>query len=324
MENLWIYLPFLIPVVVAQYGERRRWARYATYGLLIAINLALLALVALALLNHLTQLLAPQSLDPVALGVNWMGVAIACLLTSIVAFLPLIPQIRTWLSRWMPIDPRSMIHMTALAFAVYQIGLSLGQMALIGDLETLIDDELTLTIWDVILSGVPLVLFALIGVGLFIRRDIPSTLDRLGLHRPTWKHLAVAVAVTLLLSGINLGIDRIWETLDSDSYNLLNDVTESLFGNLGTIAGGLVLGFSAGISEELLFRGAVQPRLGILLSTILFAVGHLQYGLSLAMLQVFIIGLVLGLVRKWANTTTVIIIHAGYNMLIVFLGLMQS
>ena len=324
MENLWIYLPFLVPVVVAQFGERQRWARYATYGLLILINLVLLGLTGLALLNQLAKVVMPQSLDAMAMGVNWMNVAIACLLTSTVAFVPLIPRARTWLARWVSIDPESMVHMTALAFAVYQIGLTLGQMALIGDLESLIDDELALTIWDVLLSGVPLVLFALIGVGLFIRRDLPSTLDRLGLHRPTWKHLLVAVAALVLLTGINLGIDRVWETLDPDSYNLLNDVTESLFGNLSTIAGGLVLGLSAGISEELLFRGAVQPRLGVLLTTVLFAVGHLQYGLTLAMLQVFMIGLVLGLVRKWANTTTSIIIHASYNMLIVFFGLVQS
>ena len=324
MENLWLYLPFLVPVVVAQFGERQRWARYATYGLLILINLGLLGWVALALLNQLARNLAPQSVDPTAMGVNWMGVAIACLLTSVFAFTPLIPQVRKWLARWMVIDPESMVHMTALAFAVYQIGLTFGQMALIGDLENLIDDELALTIWDVLLSGVPMVFFALVGVGLFIRRDVRSTLDRLGLHRPTWKHLVLAAGAIVFLTVINLCIDRVWEMLDAESYNLITDVTENLFGNLTTIAGGLVLGLSAGISEELLFRGAVQPRLGILLTTVLFAVGHLQYGLTLAMFQVFLIGLVLGLVRKWANTTTSIVIHAGYNMLIVFFGLTQQ
>ncbi len=323
MENLWIYLPFLAPVVVAQFGERQRWARYVTYGLLISINLGLLAFVVLALLNQLAKNVAPQTLNPVAMRANWTAVAIACLLTSMVAFVPLIPHVRQWLARRLPIDASSMVHMTALTFAIYQIGLNLGQMALIGDLENLIADDLVLTIWDVILSGVPMVLFALVGVGLFIRRDAGNALDRLGLHRPTWKHLVLAVGAIVLLTGINYGINLIWEALDPDSYNLLNEVTEHLFGNLTTIAGGVVLGLSAGISEELLFRGAVQPRLGILLATVLFAVGHLQYGLTVAMLQIFAIGLILGLVRKWTNTTTSIIIHAGYNMLIVFFGLIQ-
>ena len=69
-----------------------------------------------------------------------------------------------------------MVHMTALAFAVYQIGLNLAQMALIGDLESLADAELALTIWDVLLSGLPLLLFAMIGVGLFTRQILGAPL----------------------------------------------------------------------------------------------------------------------------------------------------
>ena len=90
-----------------------------------------------------------------------------------------------------------------------------------------------------------------------------------------------------------------------------------------TVGGAVVLGLSAGISEELLFRGAVQPRLGLLLASILFAVGHVQYGFTVATLEVFVIGLVLGLVRNRTNTTICILIHAGYNSVGVLLGLLQ-
>jgi membrane protease YdiL (CAAX protease family) len=96
---------------------------------------------------------------------------------------------------------------------------------------------------------------------------------------------------------------------------------ETLFGGLSTVAGAFALGLSAGISEELLFRGAVQPRLGLLLTTFLFAIGHLQYGLTVATFEVFLIGLVLGLVRKRSNTTVCIIIHASYNTLGTLLGM---
>jgi membrane protease YdiL (CAAX protease family) len=323
MENLWIYLPFLAPAIVAQFGERERWARHATYGLLIVINLGLLAVAGLALLNQLAKTFMPEMLDPMALEAAWWGVAIACLLTSIMAFLPLFPQVQHWLAHWMPIDPGSMVHMTALAFAVYQIGLNLGQLALIGDLENLVDAELAISIWDVLLSGTLLLVFALVGVGLSVRRDLQGTLDRLGLHLPTWKQLIVAAGLILLLLAVNYGVDLIWETVDPDSHDLVNRVTESLYSNLTTVVGALVLGLSAGISEELLFRGAVQPRLGLLLTTVLFTCGHLQYGLSVAMLQIFVIGLVLGLVRNMANTTLCIIIHASYNMVLVFSGLLQ-
>ncbi len=321
MENLAFYLPFLMPAIVAQLGERRSWARPVTYALLVSINLSLLGIVGLALLNSFAGAFAPHLLEPSAARVNWLAVAGLCLLTALLAFLPLLLPVRRWLAGRLPIEPDSLVHMTALAFVVYQIGLNLAQMALIGDLENLITTGLTLSIWDVLLNGLPLALFALVGVGLFVRRDLGSALDRLGLQVPTWKHMLVAAGLTVFLLGLNYGLDLLWEHVDPEGYALVERVTESLFGDLSTVAGALVLGLSAGISEEMLFRGAVQPRLGILLTTVLFAVGHLQYGLTVAMLQVFVIGLALGWVRQWANTTTSIAIHAAYNALIVLLGL---
>lgn len=323
METILVFLPFLVPVIIANFGDKQRWARYATYGLLVAINLGLLGIVALALLVEVATIYAPQLLQPTGLELNWLAVAAACLLTSMVAFLPLIPALRRWLARWLPIDPESTIHTTALVFAVYQIGLSLGQMAFIGDLETLADAELALTIWDVLLTGLPLTLFALVGVGLFIRRDGRRTVQRLGLLRPTWKQLLIAVGITALLLGFDYGVNLAWQAVDPSGYDLLDRVTDNLFGNLMTVGGALVLGLSAGISEELLFRGAVQPRLGLFLATFLFAIGHLQYGLTVATLEVFLIGLVLGLMRKWTHTTLCIFVHASYNIVGVLLGLLQ-
>jgi membrane protease YdiL (CAAX protease family) len=330
MENLLIYLPFLIPVIVANLSERHRhtpyrvrdpqlnelldWGlRYLPYGLLIAVNLGLLGLAVLALLNEFATAFAPELMDPTALAANWLGVAAACVLTGLLATLPLIPALRRWLARWLPLDPGSYVHTTALAFAIYHTGLSLGLMSLIGDLENLISPEMVLTIWDVILSGVPWILFGLAGVGLFIRRGGRSTLERLGIRRPTGRHLLVAVVVTALLLAFDFVVNLAWETADPAGYDLLERVSENIFGGLVTVGGALALGLSAGISEELLFRGAVQPRLGLVVTAFLFAVAHLQYGLSLATVEILIIGLVLGLVRQRTSTTICMIIHASYN-----------
>jgi membrane protease YdiL (CAAX protease family) len=296
--------------------------RYSPHALLVAINLGLLGITFLALLNGLAQMLMPEEVEPGVLVVNWFVVAAACLLTGLLAFLPLIPAMRRWLARWLPIDPASMVHMTALAFAIYQIGLSLGQIALIGDLENLTDVELALTVGDVLLTGLPFVFFALLGVGIFIRRDGPHTWERLGLRRPTWRQLAAAAGITVLLLAFDIAVSWAWQEVDPASYDLLERVTENIFGNLVTVGGALALGLSAGISEELLFRGAVQPRLGLLLATLLFAIGHLQYGLTVATLEIFIIGLVLGLVRKRSHTTICILIHAGYNTIGTLMGML--
>jgi membrane protease YdiL (CAAX protease family) len=339
MDQLLLFLPFLLPIVVANFSERHRRSPYRTrdprtssildvvlrfspHGMLIAINMGLMGLAGLSLLNALAQVLMPEVVEPGALEVNWLAVAAACLLTSLLAFLPLIPHVRRWLARWLPIDPDSLVHMTALAFAIYQIGLSLGQMALIGDLESLTQAEMALTIGDVLLSGIPFVLFALAGVGLLIRRTGRRTWGRLGLLRPTWKQLLVAAGITVLLLAFDFFVNWTWQEMDPTSYDLLERVSENIFGGLATVGGALALGLSAGIGEELLFRGALQPRLGLLLSAILFAIGHLQYGLTVATLEVFIIGLVLGLVRKRANTTACILIHAAYNTVGTLLGML--
>jgi membrane protease YdiL (CAAX protease family) len=340
MEILLLTLPLLVPIVWANFSERHRLSpyvsghpqrdqivdlllRYGPYALLGLINLALLAFVGLALLNQMATMLMPETLPDQALAPNWWVVAFISLLTALLAFLPLIPAMRRWLARWLPINPDSVVHTTALAFAVYQIGLSLGQMAVIGDLENLTTAEFALTIWDILLTGLPLLIVGLAGVGLLIRRDWRHTFRRLGLLRPTWMQLLFAAGVTALLLAFDWGVNQAWEQLDPTGYDLVQRVTDNIFGNLMTLGGGIALGLSAGISEELLFRGALQPRLGLLLATILFAIGHLQYGLTVAILEVFLIGLVLGLIRNRTHTTVCILIHASYNSTAVLLGLLK-
>lgn len=340
MEQLLIFLPFLVPVIVANYGERHRRSpytlssphasrnldralRYLPHGLLIAINLGLLGISLLSMFNALALMLMPDLVETGVQAGGWLGMSAASFLTALVAFLPLLPRVRRWLARWLPINPDSLVHMTALAFATYQIGLSLGQMALIGDLELLANAEDVLTIWDVILAGVPLVIFALAGVGLLIRRRGPGTWERLGLRRPTWKQLLAAIGIAGLLLAFDFLVSWAWQGIDPAGYDLLAKVNENLFGGLATVGGAIALGLSAGISEELLFRGAVQPRLGLLLTTILFTIGHLQYGLTLATLQVFVIGLVFGLMRKRTKGIVVCMVsHATYNMVGTLLGML--
>jgi len=321
--SLLIFLPFVALVVIANLGERYPWARYATFALLILVDVALLGTSALTLLGAAMQVLDPETASAAGLEFNLWGLTAVLFGTGLLAALPLIPAVRRGLARVLPIDPASLVHMTVLAFAVYEVGLTLGQMSLIGDLSSLAEIGTSLTIWDVLLSGLPLLLLALAGVGLFVRRSGAQVLERLGLRLPAWKHLLLAVVLVALLLALDYGVNAAWSALDPAGYQALTDVTDQLFGGLMSVGGAIVLGLSAGISEELLFRGALQPKLGLLLSAALFAVGHLQYGFTVAMLEVFVIGLVLGLVRNRANTTTAILVHAGYNAAGVLLGLLK-
>ncbi len=340
MELILIYLVFLIPILVANLADRHRRQpyqvsdpqlnslldqalRYLPHTSLAAINVALLGVSGLAVLNALASVLMPEEMaQQSSLNPNWLLLAVAAFLTALVGVLPLFKGVRRWVARWLDIDAGSRVHMTALAFAIYQIGLSLGQMGLIGSPENLAEAGVSLTVWDVLFSGLPLLIFALAGVGLWIRRNGRQVLERLGLRAVTWRQLLVAAGIVLLLLGLDFAVNQLWQEVDPFGYDVMERVMNTLFGGLVTLVGALVLGLSAGISEELLFRGAVQPRLGLVLAAILFTIGHLQYGLTAATLEVFIIGLVLGLVRSRANTTLCIIIHAAYNMVGILLEML--
>jgi membrane protease YdiL (CAAX protease family) len=76
-----------------------------------------------------------------------------------------------------------------------------------------------------------------------------------------------------------------------------------------------MLALSAGIGEETLFRGALQPRFRIPLTAVLFTLGHVQYAFSPAIVEILVIGLGLGWLRERTNTTTCMTVHIGYNFL---------
>jgi membrane protease YdiL (CAAX protease family) len=81
------------------------------------------------------------------------------------------------------------------------------------------------------------------------------------------------------------------------------------------------LALAPGICEEIMFRGALQPRLGIIATALLFTCIHTQYGLSLDALSVFVIAVGLGLIRKFTNTTTSVITHTTYNFIVGLAGI---
>jgi membrane protease YdiL (CAAX protease family) len=75
-----------------------------------------------------------------------------------------------------------------------------------------------------------------------------------------------------------------------------------------------VLGASAGIGEEAIFRGALQPRYGIIIPSLLFTMLHgPQYGFNVALLGLLAVSVILGLLRKHLNTTAAMITHALFN-----------
>ena len=145
--------------------------------------------------------------------------------------------------------------------------------------------------------------------------------------RPTLRQVGIGLAAGLLMVPVVIGLEYVLGRMGIKADADVERLTEQLIGPLATsIPGILTLGLAAALGEETVFRGALQPRFGLIFTTLLFALLHSTYGVSVATLIVFGVGLVLGLLRMRYNTTTSMVAHAVYNMtlgLIAMLGVLK-
>lgn len=308
----------LVILIIANLAVGRRALALLTYGLLILTNLALLVFGAgISLLG--SGALPADAGAPAAATLFTPSSGLLVALTGLIGFVPLVPAVRRGLSSVLPVEADNPVHVTAFVFTVYLVGGTLAQFAI--DISSLLAEAGTqITVRDLWIQGALFTAFGIVGVGIFLRRSGGDALKRLGLVVPTREQVTLAGIVVAGFLLLDFVVSYAWFTIAPDSYNQLSDLTGELFRNLSTPLGALSLGLTAGIGEEILFRGALQPRFGIVLTSILFALGHTQYALSPALVEVFLIGLILGIIRARENTTTTVLIHVAYNTLNVLLS----
>lgn len=322
MEIL-VLTPFVLGAWLANYGERQEGARFLMLVMLGLINLLLLVMglsmaVAGQLLTQSAVLLPPNVPQ-----IDFRSVGLALLATGLLAFTPLIPSLRRLLARLIPIDPDSLVHTTALVYAAYLVGNTLASWPIINALaenEALAQEVLgQLGLTDAWLTGLFFAAMAVVGVGLYVRRNWREVLERLKVGRLAGRQLAWAGGALVLLLAIEVGISQAWQALDPASYERTGGLTDAFISSFLTPLGALTVGLSAGIGEELLFRGALQPRFGLLPTTLLFTFAHAQYSLSPALIGIFVVGYGLGVIRNRVNTSAAILVHAGFNFLQVIM-----
>ena len=245
---------------------------------------------------------------------NPAGVDIGYMVTGLVAATLVSKPVREWLSRYIPIDPDNPVHSLALVLAVILLGTQVSAIAftdvLAADLKVP-----PLNIGDLVAQEAPFAVLAFAGVGLYVRRSFALSSDRLGLVTPAWWHITLALGAAgafWVLGEVSLWLSQLYTP---DITDKVQKTSDHLFGGLGGPAGVAALALLPGVCEEVLFRGALQPRLGLLLTSLLFAAIHTEYGLSFDVLTIFVIAIGLGLIRRYANTTASITCHAAYNLL---------
>jgi membrane protease YdiL (CAAX protease family) len=149
-----------------------------------------------------------------------------------------------------------------------------------------------------------------------LRRDLPSTLERLGLVRPDARQIILGVATGIILVGVFWLFDDAVAALflaygiPTTDDTLVNNLFMVSFTPLAAIMASV----SAGLGEELSIRGVIQPRFGIVLSALVFASLHAyQYAWD-GLLSVFLVGICFGVLRKYTNTSTSAISHGVYDL----------
>ena len=293
-------------VITANAAVGKRWAGHAT-GILAGLTAGAAFLVGALDLGG-------AGLVQAGPGGQQVGLDAGIMATAAVAAVMAARPVRERIARVLQIDPDSPVHAYALVLAVIMFGTQLATIVFVDVLA--VDQQLPpISLGDILASEIPFLVMALAGVGLYIRRSTASAAERLGLARPAWWQIALALAAAGAFFVLIQGADRLSHIWTPGIASQVDQTTQHAFGGLNDPLGIGAIALLPGICEEILFRGALQPRLGLLVTAVLFTSIHTQYGLSFDALAVFGVAIGLGLVRKYANTTTSCVCHVTYNLL---------
>lgn len=341
------FIPLAVLAALAFAGVRNRSASVLTY-----LWLAILALGVLLLVGSYTVLGTVKDIRGLS---QWLSnprevpisevfkpdagmVVLLCLvlmsLVSLLSAAMLFRPVRVLVARVIPIDPDNFVHKIALSFlTLVTLGSFLPLIVLGGQppllllinapsTEGAIGQALDNAVrpQDLIYQFVWTIPATFVAAGWPVARKFKAVLERLGFVRPTLLQVVGAVAGGVVLAAVaafslDPAINQLWRAMGWG----VTDVAAfgELMRQLITPEGAVLIGVTAGVGEELAVRGLLQPRIGLIASNLVFTSLHaFQYGAD-ALLSVFIIGMVLGLIRMRTNTTTSAIVHGVYDFVLV-------
>lgn len=312
---LFLVVILAVVTIIANAAERAPNVRPFLYFILSALNVGLVVS------------LLPAAAQNGAI----LAVALAC---AGAASLLLILPVRRALGRFMPkpgaggvgFIPESPIQMTALILCIYLIANVLLTFVAAGGIsgisQNLEEDAAAVQAGSLLAQMGIFLAFGFLGVGFGQRRPLPETLSRLGLRAPTIREVGIGAATAIGMIMINLFILSAWVALAPPEVIEQQTQASNVLGNrLDTLFIGFMVAFTAAVGEEIAFRGALQPAFGIGLTSVVFAMAHIQYTFTPLALIILILSFVLGQLRKQYHTTTAIVAHFLYNFGLVAISL---
>ncbi len=295
------FITGLFLVLLANYTERKKD--------LVVLTKVFLAFVIILFILFGTLMFIDIS------GLYTPAAGTAIVVSGAFAFLLFVHKVRKLLSRVIPIDPRSWLHATGLALSVMFIGEAVANMSSldIGLAVQALGGAGVLVALTALQDGL-FVILGMVGVGWLTRKNLRQTLERLGIKRLGLKQFTMSLGFLGLSFGALIGVSIVLGLIDPNIMKSADDAMQGLGGIEKTIFGVIVFTVGAGVGEEVLFRGALQPRFGIFFSSLLFSMAHIQYRMPV-MAVIFLFSVILAYERKMVNTTACMITHGLFNLI---------
>jgi uncharacterized protein len=268
------------------------------------------------------------NIDSTAATVNIaLALAVCILSVGIIA----LPQARQTIRRFIETSggyrPESSVHTTGVVLILLSLSWAVSLFVLQGGLSGMADEiqSESLTASGLIFDLIMRLVIAFLGVGFMIRRDLPQTLERLGLRLPTWDDLRWGIGGGIILIAMLMVTASLWEALVSDEQLAQQtEAAERIALMFNTLPLAFLVSVCAAVGEEILFRGAMQPIFGWIPTSIFFALLHIQYTLTPATLIIFIVSLGLGRIRMRQSTSAAIIAHFTYDFIPLVIAILYN
>lgn len=312
--------------------------RGESHPLLTAMQIGLVLLIAVWVMNGVILMMAsPQQvadpeftrqLERIDKTTTFFFILLGCV--AIVAIIGLIRSSipHQWIEHYLykesdnqlhSYDSTLSVHKLAIMLIIVQVVAVVWTFTLsggVGGLDLSYDTPLK-ALADLAMGALIYVTVALLGVGWLIRRNITEVLQRLSLRFPTRHDWMMGIVMAIVLYGISRVSSEVWmANVSPEVLEQQTAASQQLFEAFNSsLVLGLMLALLTGFSEEILFRGALQPVFGLVPTSMFFTIIHIQYTLTPATIIIFIVSLGFGWLRRHISTTSAIIAHMTYNFI---------
>lgn len=166
-------------------------------------------------------------------------------------------------------------------------------------------------IFSLVVTAIFTILFLIITI--YFREQSLSSIFAAG------QPLATQIILGLLL-GITIAVFVLFVLLKASVFARLRNFIREILGQIRPTGFDLLLiALFAGFGEELFFRATLQPMLGLWLTSLLFALGHIGLSFNPAKLAfavfIFAMGLLLGTLYERSGLIAAIVLHAVYDLI---------